>query len=749
MTKKFNLFKLKIINILSLLRLNFETKYYGFCYILFIILSIIISIDISYFIRVSDDVILNYKELYTNTGIAFIGLAGIIFTLQIFNQEVKNNYTNSVLQKILDIKFQHIVQYIYIIIITCVFIFIPNLNSFSNNLNFFIPFYYLTIIVVFIMFGIDLFVSTNKSNRLVIIKTIEKRIDYVLKFVEREYYYFEKYCKKENIYNPPLIDYISKANSIFIGYIQCINYILRSSINDPVLFSNGMETYVNIVKNRLSKRKNTFNYNYIPFLSDVLPHKDNDSFIEKYILEYLDEYAKIAVNTKNRDILSIIQQTYYSIIMVGKNNRYINNNGLELTIKVIFTYYLKTIKYVVEFDNDNMLFETLEIFKELFIKNSESFNDLIDIMFIDDIEEITSLALEKKSLMNFRNIQGLVVIPFYSILNSKDENKSYRIELLFNCLKKNLVKFATTERLIRRKDEGRTYLNYIFHTFESYSYHQFILDYCNNNIKDGKFVDNTLFDDDLLKPFVDFFNDDLVIGSLIVLENNNTYVTGFVNAKHNVLLLSQILINLIDAKEFNKIKYDNILLLNKCFGSIEKYSKRHNNNGMRCYEVDNFFRDLLNDCNYYVVNNIEISNLFFYGYYNCLKNVFIIDSKKSREFESFYKYINCIYNVNADINYINVLIDWYITLNNDALNDLYKIYKDLSTLSFCNERELSYQNKALLEELLKEKIEVKLRSLNVYAINDFIKKSKIDVKISLKKENKIELIIKKIRDKHI
>ena len=127
MINKKKISKLNIINS-GLLKLKYETKYYGFCYLLFIMISLLFSKIISYFVSFSTKTVLYYENLYTNTGIAFIGLAGIIFTLQIFNQEVKNNYMNSVMEKILDIKFQHIVQYIYIIIVICLFIFLPDIN---------------------------------------------------------------------------------------------------------------------------------------------------------------------------------------------------------------------------------------------------------------------------------------------------------------------------------------------------------------------------------------------------------------------------------------------------------------------------------------------------------------------------------------------------------------------------------------------------------------------------------------------
>lgn len=749
MLKKLRLLKLKISNILKIYKMGLETKYYGFCYILLIIISLLYSYIIHYFIETESVNILDYKELFVNTGIALIGFTGIIFTLQIFNQEVKNNYTNSVMEKLLDIKFQHIIQYIYTSLITCIFIFLPNTTIFEKNVSFLILFYYLTIIILFIMFGIDLFVSTNKSNKFVIIKIIEKRIDCILNLVKKEYISFEKYCNKEQEYNPPLIDYIAKANQVFISYIQCINTILRNSIDDPILFFNGMETYINVVKNRLAKRKNTFNYNYVPFLSEVIPNKDNDSFIEKYILEYLDEYSQIALKNKNRDILSIIQQTYHSILLIGKDNRYVNNNGLELTIKVIFAYYLKTIKYMIEFNNENLLFETIEIFKDLFVKNGKYFNELIDIMFIDDINEISKLSLEKKSLMNFRNIQGLIAIPFYSVLNSNDDNKDYRLKLLFDSLKNNLVDFTTKKDLIKRKDESRTYLHYIFNIAEPFSYHRCLIEYYNRQIKDGKFTNNTFFDNDLLKPFVDFFYDDVVINCLIILDNDNRFVTGFVDAKQNVLLFSELLIKTIVNEDFKKAKEDNLTLLKKCFKSIEKFSKRHDSNSMRCYDINKFFEELFYKFKQLIIDNKEINNLFFIEYQNAIKNCLEISDVKKVKFDYFFEYINICLNCNCDKDNIDNLVEWYIHIKNNPLYELYKIFTNLSNKVIYNTDELSYENCETLKSLILDKFEIYLKSSKNKDINNFIEEAKIDIIKSKNKNDKINLIIKKLREKSI
>jgi hypothetical protein len=206
-------------------------------------------------------------------------------------------------------------------------------------------------------------------------------------------------------------------NGLFKSQIQCINSILKNSINDPLLFSNGMDAYCNIIKVRLEKRKNTFSYFNIPFLNEILPTSDNDAFIEKYMIEYLDEYGKIALKNNDRDLLSIIQNTYHKILILGKDNRYNNSDELELTIRVVFSYYLNLVNDIVLLGNENMLFDTVEVFKDLFINNSKCFNRLVGRELYDRLNELSDISLENKSLMNFRNIQCLIAITSYAILN--------------------------------------------------------------------------------------------------------------------------------------------------------------------------------------------------------------------------------------------------------------------------------------------------------------------------------------------
>lgn len=751
MKKKLNFFKLKVYNIVQLKKLMLEPKKTGIIYLELITISLLISKFISYFIFIDcyifDSYLQIYKELFTNTGIALIGFSGIIFTLQIFSQEAKNNYTNSVMEKLIDIKFQHIIQYVYISIITLIFIFLPTTSFFNNNLVLLIPFYYITIVILFIMFGIDLFVSTGNSNKFKIIKIIEKRTDLVLEVVENQYKSFDKYCKKENFTNPPLYEYIAKSNSIFISYIQCVNVILRSSIDDPILFQNGMQAYMNIAKKRLEKRKNSFKYLYIPFLTDTLPKKDNDTFIEKFILEYLDEYAKIALKNKNRDILSIVQQTYYRMLIFGKDNKYINKNKLELTIRIIFIYYIKTIRYIVEFNNDNMLFETIEIFKEIFINNFNDFGGLIDELFIDEMKDISRIALSKESLMNYRNIQGLIIIPVYALLNGNDPYKRFGLDCIFNCLKSNLIDFTKEKNLIKRKDESRMYLNYMFNITEQYSYFNFLINYFNKQLNEqGEFKNNEFFDDNLLEPFVNFINDDVVIGCLTILDNDNRYVTGFVDIKEIILIISQMLIKVIYDKNFNHIKEKNIKLLLKCFSAITKASKKYKNIGLRCHNVDEFFIQLICSCKQQVISNDEIKQLVINGYYDGLKGCLLENNDKKISFDYFYSYINFVLDNFEDESIIINLIDWYKNINNNGLYGLFNILKELSTIHFFGNNELSFENYTKIKSIVMDKFELEIKSISNKEINNFIENNKLDIILSKKKNEKIDLIMTQIRE---
>ena len=718
-------------------------KEYGFDYLALILISILISISIMnilniYYLNFDNK---NYAKLYQDTGIALIGLEAIVFTLQIFNQEVKNEYMNSVMENIIDTKFQHIIQYIYLTTITILFLLIPNVNYFNIHITFFIPFYFLSLFSILVILGIDLFTSTSNSNKVNLIKMIETKTIYIMNCID-------KVCEKINSnykQNISKIEYLNKFNNVFISYIQSINSVIRNHINDPILFSNGMETYIKIARERLTLRKNILSYLNIPFFSEILPSKDNDSFIEKYLLEYLDEYARIALDNKNRDVLSIIQNVYYSIIIIGKDNKYINKDEIELTIKVSFSYYIKLIKYLIEFNNENLLFETIEIFKKIFIANYKDFYTLVNINFIDDIKEMTSIALSKKSLMNFRNIQGLITIPMYSIINSNNEYRVINIELLLDALKNSLYEFTLAKNLIKRRDEARFYLNYIIDIIQPYSFYKFIINYYNQQIdENNNFKNTTFFDDNMLEPFIKFLNDKLVTNCILKLNEDNRYVTGVTNIYTHITTYSDILMKLIINKKFNHIKRKNIYLLNICFEILKKYSLRYEkSNGMRFHEIDNYFELLINKY-INIQQTEEIRDLLINSYLEILKEITIVDSKYRNDFEYFYPCINKIYNFCDDSNNIVLeLINWYINYHEDKLKTIYVIYNELVNHSFFN-KNLSHNNKEKLREVVKLQFISILGKLKNNELNTFIRNRKLNINLKISKNNKINKILELI-----
>ena len=119
--------------------MSVDTKRSAFIYALIIIVGLLLVHFIKIDFNVDVEHYKDYYDLFTNTGVALIGLSGIVFTLQIFNQESQNNYMNSVMEKIVDIRAQHIVEYIYLCSITFIFLIISKTGI---NISECIRFYY-------------------------------------------------------------------------------------------------------------------------------------------------------------------------------------------------------------------------------------------------------------------------------------------------------------------------------------------------------------------------------------------------------------------------------------------------------------------------------------------------------------------------------------------------------------------------------------------------------------------------------
>ena len=97
--------------------------------------------------------------------------------------------------------------------------------------------------------------------------------------------------------------------------------------------------------------------------------------------------------------------------------------------------------------------------------------------------------------------------------------------------------------------------------------------------------------------------------------------------------------------------------------------------------------------------------------------------------------------MNLSENYVYKLIDWYINLDDNSLNNLFNIYTNLINRPFINDRNLSYDNIEKLKKIIIIKIELILNETNNKKINELIKNKKYDIKTSLRKKQKIELIL--------
>ena len=742
---KIHLKKIKIFNYLYLKKLDFDRQKYGFIYILLFLLSLIFSLIISNFLNITN--VDEFATLFSDTGIALIGLSGIIFTLQIFTQETNNNYTNSVMEKIVNLKFQHIIEYVYIITITFIFLLIPKTSVFLNGINLLAPFYFLTIIIIFIMLGTDLFVSTKLSNKRQLIIIIEKRINYILDGIEKIYLDFDNYSKKNNLGNPPLIDYIAKSNRIFSSYVQCINYILRGSINDPLLFENGMESYIKIVKKRLEKRKNRLVHVDIPFFNEILPTTGNDGFIEKYILEYLNEYADIALENKNRDIIQIIQRIYHEIILLGKDNTYVNDGKIELTIRITFTYYLDVVKKIVKMNNENMLFETIEVFKDIFINHGKYYYDLLDDSFAEFINESVDIALENKSAMNYRNLLEIANIPINCILLNKDHYNYLRVEPILNSIKSNIFKFVTTPGLIKRRDGARLYLQFVFNSADPNGLQNCLITFYNSNISDnGDYIDYSDRVYEIIKRFVEFYTSKEILACLKVLYNDNRFVTGFVDYRYTLGIFTRMLLYMINSNQFKHCNDKLKCLLRICFKSVGEMVLRYDSNSMRISELDDFYKDdIYNSLKDLIEHNNLIKQLYFDNYYISLTTTYDKNLKARKNIDNYFEFLSLLIISFDNDEMLDKFINWYFdNVQTNIVGMIYE-YKEIIAFGHFGHESLSYEHRKIIKDKIYTLIEKRLKECSATELGDIVVKLNMKISKQVKKQNKIKCILECIK----
>lgn len=710
----------------------FELEKFNQYKTLYLLISLLILIILIYVISkllVIIDFELKGDNIYSDTGIALIGMVALIFSLNTYKQQILYKYMNSVMDKILNDKKYDILQYIVVVIISIIFIFMSNIicnNYISTSI------YICCLTYIFILFGLDLVAISNKLDKVKIIKECEKKIKVTTKCLEKEYRIIKKYTERNNKKIGSDICFMEVFNQIYTAYVQCINMIVRDNINDTIAFREAMQVYVNIAKERLERRKNKITHLEEPLLAEIISTRENDTFIEKYILEYLQEYSKIALKEKNRDIISSIQETYYALIILGSENKYINDKeNIELTIKIILTYYLNNIRDIVELNNENLLFETTEIMQKIFIKNGEKYISLIDGMYIDKVVEICKEAINQESEINLRNSIELLIIPIYTLLKSETKYQKAKIEMIYKALEKVLTLFTTNIKFIKKYNEARIALNHMFNCLEPVSicniyrvYYKF------NIIKEKKDI---LYKKDILDELLGFLEKEETIKNVIFLKKNNYYVTidTDINAILELIIdISLKIINLNDEK-LTKI-YKKVLM--QTFKIYNKYVMYYDK-GIIQYEIDEFYKCIMIRNKNVIDDSMkeEIANMFLSG------KLFYMRERKLN-FNTFITYILCVIEI-EDEDKKKENINKIITMltNDDMKNEINLFIKIKKHYRPFEKEEITRVYKycsIVMEEQLKDK----LTTLKKEEIVEILSRNNIEYKQDLKKEDLINLI---------
>lgn len=705
---------------------------YKTIYLIISLLILIIAISIVSQILYKIDFRITIDNIYSDTGIAIIGMVALIFSLNTYKQQILYRYMNSVMDKILNDKKYDILQYIIITLIAIIFIFmqetIPN-GYISTSV------YICCILYIFILFGYNLIILSNKLDKVKIIKECEKKVKVTTKCLEREYEIIKKFAIKNNQRVESEIRFIEYFNKIYTAYIQCINMIIRDNINDTIAFEEAMQIYFNIATDRLARRKNRIKQFPEPLLAEVIPTNENDIFIERYILEYLEEYSSIALKEKNRDILSIIQGTYYKLLIAGSDNKYINNNDdIELTVKIILVYYLRNVKDIIRLNNQNLLFETINIIKQIFIRNGNKFVSLINEMYIDDVIEICEIAIEQKSDINLRNAIGMLVIPIQTLLNSENKYKEIILEKIYKGLQVVLRKFIENIEFIKKYNGARLPLNHIFNCLEPISICNIYRNYYNMKIitVENKINKEILYNEEIFEELIEFLEKEENIKNIAFLRKTRYYVTIDVDLNAIFELIIDISLRIINLKDKDlTVEYERVL--KRVCILFNKYLVYYDKEMIQC-EIDEFYENIL-ERNKNIIST-ELANL--------INNMFLLSKMNNLndeeiELETFAKYISYVIELESDEHKdqkIKKIIE--ILCKNEFSNEI-KLYREIEAYDYLTSK-LSYKVNNVFLEYLENDLKIKLEKMEKEEIIQYLERQKIKFDSNLNKESLIEII---------
>lgn len=706
---------------------------YKTIYLVISLLILIVFICIVSKILLKMDFLLNIDNIYSDTGIALIGMVALIFSLNTYKQQMLYKYMNSVMDRILNDKKYNILQYIIITTIAIIFIFMPSVihNSYVCT-----SVYICCLLYTFMIFGFDLVVISNKLDKIKIIKECEKKIKITTKCLEREYKIIKKFAEKSNQKVENDIKFMESFNRIYVAYIQCINMIVRDNINDTIAFEEAMQVYIDITKERLERRKNRITHLIEPLLSEMISTGENDIFIERYILEYLQEYSNIALKEKNRDILSVIQKTYYTLLICGSENKYINNNDdIELTVKIILIYYLNNIEDIVELNNENLLFETTGIMKEIFIKNGDKYASLIDGMYIDKIVEICEKCIEQKSEINLRNSIELLVIPICTLLISNSEYKEVKLRMIYKAIQKVLTLFTNNIKFIQKYNEARLPLNHVFNCLEPISICNIYRDYYNSIIvRDNKINKDILYKEDIFDGLLEFMEKEENIKNVIFLKKTNYYVTidTDINAIFELIIDKSLrIINLNDESLTKKYKE----ILKRTLRIYSKYVTYYDEEILQ-YEIDEFYEYIITRNESILKDSMKefINNMFFECKLKYTK-------EEKLKLDVFIKYISNIMKMENEDKKQEKINEIISILTKDDIKARIVLFIKIKKHYKPFEKEEDTKVYTYCSMLMEEQIKDDITKLKKEELIEILKQSNIKYEQDMEKEELIDLIL--------
>ena len=336
-------------------------------------------------------------------------------------------------------------------------------------------------------------------------------------------------------------------------------------------------------------------------------------------------------------------------------------------------------------------------------------------------------------------------MPIHSLITKEDRYNYIRIEPIFKSIKNSIFKSIPLSALIKHRDGARLYYQYIFNSMDPQSLSNYFI-YCFNNIivsennKDAKNIYENI------KLFVDFYTSNEIIEFLKFMDNNGRFVTGFVDFRYILAVFAKAIFKMLTMNEYKEIHNKLKSLLKSIFGSFNNAVIRHNSNGMRISELDDFYNDDLNNViGYEEKANSEIKKLYFDSYYNSLILIYDNNIKSRRSILDYHEFIDLVYKYCEDEKYIINLVNWYCEKVNCNLTHIINEYNDLSSYEHLGINKLDYKNKERLKAILYNKIESSIKECSKEVIDKTLSDLNIQVKKRLSINEKVNTILNSLK----